>query len=138
MLAINIFKLFHGVLKPSSFYTDSQKKKKKHTILDSQLAFSVNVTSLTEFQPVTDNVTIVSVGKDTYESTFVLIGGSTIHFESYLDAIAFAFKLFKTMNLPFPKECGNVWKFIEIFLFGFESENESQNVATFINDLKNI
>lgn len=137
LLAINVFMLIHGVLKPNSF--GKENKKKKYSIIDSQDSFTIKIKDAANFKNETNRILIVIEGEgDTVQTFYVYFDEIKIKFESYVDSIVFAFKLYKTLNVKFPIQCINVWYFIQTFFFDIDVEFDSPYVKTFINDLKHV
>ena len=131
------FKLLHAILPPSSNMVKG--KRLKYTIADSQVAFTIEVSSASEIENLNvdrSQPTICAVGtKFNFKQFIVLFDASQFVFKTCLSAVDFCFKIFNIYNLSYVEKCTNVWVFVQHFCYDLPIKNKNPPVQTFINDI---
>ncbi|XP_067615182.1 uncharacterized protein [Eurosta solidaginis] len=127
--------LLNSVLPSSSrFKSESGKKTKKVTIVDSQESLVLRLTTLNDYQRQVNAVInkyysagltiqpflIVEGLSDTNISGFfVYFDNNLLKFNSFIESLDSCFKIFHVMNLKYPQACQEPWLFFQKFFSKF-------------------
>lgn len=90
-----------------------------------------------------DHPRVVVVGESLKDINLVFVNYKDISYrvETFLKSLDITFKIFKTYNIPFPRETIAPWSFIAHFFYGFEPSNENPSkdqIISLTTTLRNL
>ena len=146
-----IFLLLHVILRPS-IKRKLSNVVYRSTIKDPQSSFLLHAVTVNDVQNRLEQLKtslfkrgetlqplIIAVGFNISEVTFyVYYDKIKYKLPSFLTSLDTCFKIFQVLNLKYPRDCSEVWTFIQRYFYGINLKEDqiSPNILCLINDLK--
>lgn len=133
---------------PSPLLRLSNKQKWKPSLKESCEGIVLHLKTLADYETelarlsqqslqrgLSDHPRVVVVGSSLKDINLIFVNYKDISYrvETFLKALDITFKIFKTYNIPFPRETVTPWSFIAHYFYDFEPSNEDPSKAQIVS-----